>query len=155
MQPQIIIATLLPLLAAASPVNKRAGGPSITPIPSNCKLPNPIPNSSTKGLMVNPDFASSNSAYAFYLSDPSQSKEDQAKQCFEQCYGLGGEGGKPGCVSAVMAHQVKIPQGYYGAGNMADEACIMFKEPLSADKFVNAPDGHYVYETAANIECPQ
>lgn len=83
-----IAMTNLALLAAASPLSKRAGAPSITPIPANCTLIDPIPHATcgsaeVSGYKPRPAFVIANLLYEAYFPS-SLSPVEQAKQCSEQ-----------------------------------------------------------------------
>lgn len=152
-----LLAAILPVLAAATPIIKpRAGGPSYKLIPANCTITNPLPhasahcgNGTTNGWMPSPAFTASNQIYSFYLEQPDfESTTSRAQGCLEQCHGL------DGCVSALLAYNAPKPKGYYGtAGGQLDVGCMMFNVSLTPKDFVFAPKGQFVNETAGNIYC--
>ncbi|KAK5138430.1 hypothetical protein LTR08_000016 [Meristemomyces frigidus] len=147
---------LAPLLASASPLTTRAGGPSIVPIPTNCTLTNPFPhascsNTTANGYMPSSNFTSTHLAYSAYF-EGSSSPSAQATQCIQQCYGLGPSGA---CKSAMLGYQIPTPPGLFGtAGGVLETACLMFDTYLDPHIFVAAPRGQYLNATAKNIYCP-
>ncbi|CAK4030912.1 Hypothetical predicted protein [Lecanosticta acicola] len=139
----LILFTALAALASASPLTKRAGGPAIVPIPSDCPTTNPLPAST--GYMPTPDTV----YQEFYTS--SRPASEVAQECFDQCYGFGAPGT---CKAAVLAYNVPTPEGYYGtAGGVLEISCMMFEDYLDETSFAEAPAGQYTNETAANIYC--
>ncbi|KAK4959879.1 hypothetical protein LTR10_002767 [Elasticomyces elasticus] len=142
---------ILPLLAASIPLTPSAGGPAFVPIPANCTIINPLPHAdcgagNTNGYMPTSNFSSSHLLYSAYFS-ANYNQSTQAQMCLEQCYGYG-----TGCVSALVAYQV----GYHvSSGNYTSPtACFLYDAYLDPNKFVAAPEGQYVNETAGNIYCP-
>lgn len=156
MQPFILLAALLPLLTAATPIKARAGGPAFVPIPANCTVINPLPHAScgtanVNGFMPAANFSSSNLIYSSYF-DGFLSQSAQADDCLEQCNGYGDPGE---CKSALVAYNVPTPKGYYGtAGGVLETACLLYGAYFTPNDFVTAPAGQYVNETAGNIYCP-
>ncbi|KAK4544136.1 hypothetical protein LTR36_004634 [Oleoguttula mirabilis] len=155
MQLYVLLASVLPLLAAASPIQPRAGGPIAEPIPSNCTLINPLPhascgNATTSGYMPTSNFTATNLVYSAYfegfLSQPAQ-----ATECMQQCYGFGDKGD---CKSALLGYRIPTPKGYYGTvGGDLETACLLYGAYLNPNVFVPAPSGQYVNATAQNIYC--
>jgi hypothetical protein len=85
MKTSILLSTLLPLLATASPLFSRAGGPTAAPIPKTCTVLNPLPHANcgtanVDGYMPDPDFTKEYLLYQAYF-ESSLSLEAQAKQC--------------------------------------------------------------------------
>lgn len=151
----ILLANCLALLTVATPIDKRAGGPAATPIPSTCTVINPLPKAScgtgnVNGYMPSSNFTAANSLYQAYFSS-SLSVSDQWTQCSEQCYGYGTPGT---CKSALLAYNVPTPEGYYGtAGGDLETACLLYSAYLSPNDFVRAPAGQYMNATAGDIFC--
>ncbi|KAI4835466.1 hypothetical protein E4T44_08548 [Aureobasidium sp. EXF-8845] len=154
----IFTAVALPLLATASPIDlqKRAGGPAIIPLASNCTLINPLPhasqhpgNASVSGYQPNTLFTTSQ-IYSWYIPQPDfLSKEARWSNCIQQCNGY------PGCVSAFMAYNAPLPKGWLGLpGGELEVGCFMFNKTLTPLDFVAAEKGNYVNATAGNIYCP-
>jgi hypothetical protein len=157
MRSHTLLATLLPLLAAASPLVERAGGPTSEPIPATCTVINSLPQAACGTSNVNgykPDlaFVKANLVYQAYF-DSGLSQADDAKQCEEQCYGFGTAGT---CKSSFVGYQIPTPKGYMGtAGGQLETGCLLFKEYLTPLDFVLAPiEGRYLNATAASIYCP-
>ncbi|KAK5119630.1 hypothetical protein LTR85_007459 [Meristemomyces frigidus] len=152
----MLFATLLPALAACSPIRSRAGGPIAEPIPSNCTLINPLPhascgNTTTSGYMPRSNFTAANLVYSAYF-EGFLSQSAQATECMQQCYGYG----EPGdCKSALVGYSIPTPKGYYGtAGGVLETACLLYGAYMDPTVFVAAPSGQYVNLTAVNIYCP-
>lgn len=149
-------AGLVPLLATASPLVERAGGPAIKPIPKTCTVINPLPHAAcgtanVNGFMPDPDFVTANLLYQAYF-DNSGSAKEQAKQCKEQCYGYGNPGE---CKSSFVGFKIPVPAGYLGTdGGQLEIGCLLFSEYLDPTTFVASPKGQYQKATAANIYCP-
>ena len=59
-------------------------------------------------------------------------------------------------MAALLAQQVPTPKGYYGgAGGDLMTACLFFNRTVGAEgDWVKAPEGQYLRERVANIECP-
>jgi len=146
---------LFPLLAAASPIAPRAGGPVATPIPANCTTINPLSHAScgtanVSGYAPSANFTAAHQIYSAYF-ESSLSQSAQATQCMQQCYGFGLEGS---CKSALIGSQIPTPKGYYGtAGGVLETACLMYDAYLDPTMFVQALEGQYVNETVHNIYC--
>ncbi|KAK0857688.1 hypothetical protein LTR03_000723 [Friedmanniomyces endolithicus] len=104
------------------------------------------------GYMPAPNFTASHLAYAAYFDAP-YNQTFQSKLCLEQCNGYGYP---RSCRSALLAYQVPVPKGYYGSpGNeTSPTACLLYDAYLDPNRFVAAPDGKYVNETAGSIYCP-
>ena len=70
----VFLAGLLPLLAATTPINRRAGAPNIVPVPDNCTVINPLPHAicgdagvdSVSGLMPNTNFTATHLIWSYY-----------------------------------------------------------------------------------------
>jgi len=155
----ILSAVALPVLAAASPIelDRRAGGPAIVPLASNCTLMNPLPhasqhpgNASISGYQPSALFSSSQ-IYSWYIPQPDFiSQEARWSNCIQQCNGLSG------CVSAFMAYNAPLPKGWLGLpGGELEVGCFMFNKTLTPLDFVAAQKGNYVNATAGNIYCPK
>lgn len=155
----VLTAVALPLLAAASPIelDRRAGGPAIVPLASNCTLINPLPhasqhpgNASISGYQPSSLFSSSQ-IYSWYIPQPDFiSQEARWSNCIQQCNGLSG------CVSAFMAYNAPLPKGWLGLpGGELEVGCFMFNTTLTPLDFVAAEKGNYVNATAGNIYCPK
>lgn len=147
---------VLPLLALASPIKPRAGGPGFTPIPANCTLANPLPPSPAhvaNGTTNNwaPTAAVMNqTVYSFYLAQPDfMSYSGRYEECLEQCNSLSG------CKSVLFANNAPTPKGYFGtAGGVPEVGCVMFGVYLTPDDFeMSSNETLWVNETAANIQC--
>lgn len=148
--------TLLPLLAAATPIKPRAGGPTLKPIPPTCTLTNPLPHSNCtlttiiNGLKPNSNFTAAHTLYSAYFDLPTPT-EELWEQCSQQCYGYG-DGGE--CKSAVLAHEVPVPERYYGGdARKLMIACLLFDEFLAASEFEEAVEGQWVDIRAGNLRC--
>ncbi|KAF2762952.1 hypothetical protein EJ05DRAFT_471917 [Pseudovirgaria hyperparasitica] len=143
MQSLTAILSLLSLTAAAS-LPKRAGGPAIIPLPADCPVTSPtseLSESSTGGYKPS-DAAMGANVYYYYNPNVNFT------QCQEQCYGLSG------CTSVFKAANAPTPAGgYYGAGGVLEEACLMFSRYLTTDDFVEAQQGQYTNVQSANIGC--
>jgi hypothetical protein len=135
---EMLLLTLLPLLAFANPITVRAGagGPTPKPIPPSCTLLNPLPtsnctttNTTTNNLKPSLNFTELHTLYAAYFDLPTPASELWT-QCSEQCYGYGErseQGNKGDCKSAVLAYDVPTPKGYYGgAGGRACDCLFAF-----------------------------
>jgi hypothetical protein len=160
----LILTSLLLSLTYASPITPRtgAGGPIAKPIPSTCTISNPLHNatnwshnsttstSSTSGQKPSLTFTSTHLIYEAYFDLPTPADELWT-QCSQQCYGYGDEGD---CKSAILAYEVPVPKGYYGAeGGELAIGCLMFDENLSPDDFEEAEEGQWVDERAGYIYC--
>ncbi|KAK1814581.1 hypothetical protein LTR12_011052 [Friedmanniomyces endolithicus] len=160
MKKAIILGSMLPLFATSIPLLPRAGAPAFVPIPASCTIINPLPHAgcglngvgSVNGYMPAPNFTASHLVYAAYFDAP-YNQTFQSKLCLEQCHGYGYP---RSCRSALLAYQVPVPKGYYGSpGNeTSPTACLLYDAYLVPNKFVAAPDGKYVNETAGSIYCP-
>lgn len=155
MRTNTVLATLLPLLVIASPVAKRAGGPTAEPIPSNCTVINPLPHAAcgtanVNGWMPDPNFTNQSLLYESYF-DSFLSQAEQAKQCRQQCYGYGeGE-----CRTSFVGYQIPVPEGYMGSsGGQLETGCLLFSNYMDPNVFVKASKGQYLNATATNIYCP-
>lgn len=138
-----ILLSTLAALASAFPLRKRAGGPAIVSIPTDCPQTNPLP--AGNGLMPTPA-----TLYQAYYTD-SRPAAEVAQQCFDQCYGYGNPGS---CKAAVLAYNVPTPAGYYGtAGGVLETSCMLFADYLQESDFAAAPGGQYTSENATNIYC--
>nr|POE87841.1 hypothetical protein CFP56_11070 [Quercus suber] len=127
----------------------RAGGPAIIPIPANCTLTNTVPQTAnantTGGWQLSNDFFNNHTLYQAYYNQSTSRAED----CFEQCYSLSG------CKSALFAHNVLTPNGYYDTSPfLAAMGCQLFDDYACPEAFVVAPKGQYTAERGANIACP-
>jgi hypothetical protein len=85
MKTTILFNTLLPLLATASPIVERAGGPVAKPIPKACTVINPLPHAdcgiaNVDVYMPDTTFTKQNLLYQAYF-DGFLSLQEQAKQC--------------------------------------------------------------------------
>ena len=153
MKSNYFLTSLLPLLAAASPIEKRAGGPAIVPIPSNCTIINPLPHAACGTANVNGWMPASNESllYSAYF-DGFLNQSEQAEQCLEQCYGYGNPGQ---CKSAFVGYQIPTPPGYFGTnGGDLETACLLYSTYSDPTNFTVAPAGQYLNATAGNIYCP-
>jgi len=146
-----LLLAALPLLASASPITSRAGGPTAIPIPANCTVINPLPHASCGTGNVNgwqPQVATDNFIFSAYFGGTG-SAASQADFCFQQCHGY------LNCVSAVLAQNVPTPKGYYGSeGGELSTACLFYDIYLNPNDFVPAPEGQWLNATAASIYCP-
>jgi len=155
MQTYVLLSSLLALLATASPIAPRAGGPVAGTIPANCTVMNPLPHAAcgtanVHGYMPSANFTSSHLLYSSYF-EGTLSQSAQATQCMEQCYGYGTPGQ---CKSVLVGYQIPTPKGYYGtAGGVLETACLLYSAYLVPTDFVAAPSGQYVNETAGSIYC--
>jgi hypothetical protein len=157
---RLLLATLTTFLLAlthASPILPRAGagGPIAKPIPESCTITNPLPHTncslpSTSGHKPSPSFTSNHTLYEAYFDLPTPA-EELWTQCSQQCYGYGDEGD---CKSAVLAYEVPVPEGYYGAegGDLAI-GCLLFDQYLTPEDFEEAVEGQWVDERAGSIRC--
>lgn len=151
-----LLLILLPLLSTATPIKIRAGGPTLKPIPPTCTITNPLPHSNcstttiVKSLKPASNFTAAHTLYSAYFDLPSPTDE-LWEQCSQQCYGYGDEGE---CNSVVLAHEVPVPEGYYGgdAGKLMI-ACLLFDEFLTASEFEEAVEGQWVDVRAGNLRC--
>lgn len=154
----LLTALLTPLLVTSTPIlHDRAGGPSITPLPANCTVLNPLPHANCGTANVNGWAPSTNfyTAHKLYESyfEGFLPAATQAKQCKQQCYGYGNKGE---CKSSLVAYRVPVPKGYFGtAGGQLETACLLFDRHLTPASFVEAEEGTYVNATAASIYCPE
>ncbi|KAK0357434.1 hypothetical protein LTR94_000468 [Friedmanniomyces endolithicus] len=140
MKTVVILGSMLPLFATSIPLTPRAGAPLFVPIPAKCTIINPLPHAkcghtgvgTVNGYMPAPNFTASHLAYAAYFDAP-YNQTFQSKLCLEQ-----------------------FPKGYYGSpGNeTSPTACLLYDAYLDPNRFVAAPDGKYVNETAGSIYCP-
>ena len=85
MQLTLLLAAVLSLLATASPLIPRAGGPEAKPIPKSCTVVNLLPHAvcgtaNVDGFMPSSTFSNANLLYQAYF-ESSLSVEAQAKQC--------------------------------------------------------------------------
>jgi len=158
----LILTSLLFSLTYASPIAPRtgAGGPIAKPIPSDCTITNPFlrnatnwsdnNTTNTSGYKPSLNFTSTQLLYEAYFDLPTPADELWT-QCSQQCYGYGDEGD---CKSAILAYEVPVPEGYYGAesGELAI-GCLMFDEHLTPDDFEEAEEGQWVDERAGDIYC--
>lgn len=149
-------------LTHASPVVPRAGagGPIAKPIPSTCTITNPLPQNTTNwdinnttntsGYMPSLVFTSTHLLYEAYFDLPTP-PEQLWTQCRQQCYGYGEE---RDCKSVVLAYEVPVPEGYYGAkGGELAMGCLMFDEYIMLEDFEEAVEGQWVGERAGSIHC--
>lgn len=152
---QFTILALLPVLTAALPTSNlpRAGGPSITPIPSNCTVSDPLTQSpESNGSLLPADGTSSSLLYSAYYPSNSDNTTQMADQCLQQCYGYGSH---TECKSAFWAESVKTPAGYYGGpGGELMTACLLYKRALTDADFETAPEGQGTSPFARNLACP-
>ncbi|KAK3654055.1 hypothetical protein LTR56_003491 [Elasticomyces elasticus] len=157
MKISLLVASVLPLFATSTPLNSRAGGPFFVPIPANCTIINPLPHAgcgiaNVHGYMPNRNFHKNHLLHEAYFSTY-RNESAEARGCQEQCYGLGfGRG----CKSALVAYHVESSIGYYGSTTvgMSPTACLLYDAYLDPSKFVAAPKGQYVNETAGSLYCP-
>jgi hypothetical protein len=158
----IALTSLILGLSHASPIVPRAGagGPIAKPIPSNCTITNPLPHNATNwdnnnttdisGYKPSLTFTSTHLLYEAYFSLPTP-VEELWTQCSQQCYGYGDEGD---CKSAVLAYEVPVPEGYYGAeGGELAIGCLLFDEYLTPEDFEDAVEEQWVDERAGSIHC--
>jgi len=155
-------------LAVGFPLNipeflsKRAGGPSVTPIPSNCTINYPLVCTSAEScppvVPVRPTTASLQSPpsiYSYYLEpDAAGSQADQMLTCLEQCYGFGNTGE---CQSVYHAYNYPAPPLYGAPGGALSIACIMFGPKVDASYFEDVPtdqQANYTNVQVATISCP-
>ena len=85
MKTYILLSSLLSLLATASPLVQRAGGPIAKPIPKACTVINPLPHATcgianVDGYKLDLTFTKHNLLYQAYF-EGFLSPQDQAKQC--------------------------------------------------------------------------
>jgi hypothetical protein len=150
-----LLAAFLPLMASATPLLKRAGGPTPSPIPNDCTVINPLPHAAcgvgnVDGWAPTKDFTEAHQLYASYFGSFA-SISDQWTQCVESCCGYGDTGD---CKSALLAYQVPTPAGYYGtAGGVLETACLLYDDYLTPNDFEAAEDGQYQNATAGSIYC--
>jgi len=150
-----IVLTTLAALASALPtssnVSPRAGGPAQVPIPSNCKVINPLPSPTADETYLPGPSANDAVLYYAYYPSPTTNKTALSTQCLEQCYGYGNTGE---CKTAYWAENVPVPAGYYGSpGGQLETACLFFNRALVAGDFVIAPTGEATTPFAGNIIC--
>ena len=151
-----LAAILFSLAISAKPIAVRAGagGPTPKPIPSTCTLTNPLPHSNcssaaTSNYKPTSNFTSTHTLYASYFDLPTPTSE-LWEQCSQQCYGYGDEGE---CKSAVLAHDVPTPEGYYGgSGGELMIACLMFDEYLTPKNF-HKVEGEWSDVRAGSLYC--
>jgi len=158
--------TLLGLasLATSSPISKRAGGPSVTPIPSNCTISNPLLCTSANscppqsGSPVVPTAAALQppiEVYSYYLELDQPGTPDQLLQeCLDQCYGFGSTGE---CLSVYHAYNYPAPPLYGSPGGQLSIACIMFGQKVTTDDFEVVPEdeqANYTQVAVRTINCP-
>ncbi|KAK3111782.1 hypothetical protein LTR53_012610 [Teratosphaeriaceae sp. CCFEE 6253] len=162
MRTTTFLAGILPVLAISIPVAPRAGGPAFIPIPANCTVINPLPYAGgstanvgcVNGFKPAANFTASHHIYGYYLASTPNNQSTQFEMCLEQCNGFSYKGD---CKSALLAYRVPYPKFYYGVtpdGELAGVGCLMFDAYLDPNKFVAAPVGQYVNETAGSIYCP-
>ncbi|KAF2835265.1 hypothetical protein M501DRAFT_460435 [Patellaria atrata CBS 101060] len=148
----ILSSVLLPLLALATPIRPRAGGPAIVPIPSTCSVISPLtdasvyppPSTTTSPSTTttpSPHYSPAasllaNQIYAYYLA-PSDAPGNFT-QCLEQCYGFGERGT---CKSAYMATGVPRPPMYGLPGGDESIACLMYGVEVKETDFVLVEEG--------------
>jgi len=157
----LIPLSLLALSAFSFPTkfnHKRAGGPSITPIPSNCTITNPLLCTSAEscppqsGCPVRPTAASLQSPpsiYSYYLElDQPGTQQELYETCLEQCYGFG----EPGdCLSVYHAYNYPAPPLYGGPGGSPSIACIMFSTHVTTNDFEVVPVDQQANYTQINV----
>lgn len=154
----ILLTLILAVLTSSTPLHPRAGGPTSTPIPSNCSQTNPLPRGkhhshSVSGYKPDPDFSSLNLLYESYFDEPSRTDDQLAKQCFEQCYGYDD---KNECISALSGKDIPVPKGYYGSpGGQLMTGCLLFKEYLNPGVFVESEKGTWVDMRGVDLSCPE
>lgn len=152
----VLILSVLPFVTA-SPISVRAGagGPTPKPISSTCTITNPLPlsNCSTapsSGYKPVDDFAIVHTLYESYFDLPTPTSE-LWEQCSQQCYSYGNEGD---CKSAILAHDVPTPEGYYGGpGGELMVACLLFDAYLALDDLESAVEGQWLDVRAGNLHC--
>ena len=88
MQYYLLLTSLVALLATASPLVERAGGPIAKPIPAKCTVIDPLPHAScgvanVNGWMPESNFVKQNLIYQAYYEGLG-SEADQAKVCKQQ-----------------------------------------------------------------------
>jgi hypothetical protein len=133
--------------------NILAGGPAVTPIPSNCTITNLAP---TLGQMRNESYVPTASAgndilYSAYYPPPSVNTTTMSMQCLEQCHGYG-DGSQ--CKTAFWAEKMPVPKGYYGTpGGQLETACLFFTRALGDDDFMAAPEGEASNAFAWSLQC--
>ena len=148
----IFVAALYSLASALPTSNNipRAGGPAITPIPSNCTVTDPMPNGCSTSYLP-ASAAHDDILYSSYYPSFSSNKTEMARQCLQQCYGYGYH---VECKTAYWAENVVVPKGYYGTeGGQLSTACLMFNRTLTSEDFVPAPEGQGTGSFAGNIAC--
>jgi hypothetical protein len=151
-----LAAMLFSLTISATPIALRAGagGPTPKPIPFTCTLANPLPHSNCSTTTISnykptSNFTSTHTLYASYFDLPTPTSE-LWEQCSQQCYGYGEEGE---CKSAVLAHDVPTPEGYYGGpGGELMIGCLMFDEYLTPNDFEKV-EGQWNNVKAGNLKC--
>jgi len=144
MKATLFLAGVLPLLAAASPFVKRAGGPTAQPIPKSCTIENAL--TANSGFKPSPAFVKANQLYVANF-EPTGSVAKNTKFCNEQCYGYGNGNGTE-CVAAFTAYNVPVP----GAG--METTCQLFSSQFTSKSFVATKAGTYTNEAADNRMCP-
>jgi hypothetical protein len=150
--------------ATAGPILKRAGGPSVTPIPANCTNSNPLLCTSAEscppqsGSPVRPTAASLQDPpeiYSYYLElDQPGTSDELLLQCLEQCYGFGNKGE---CLSVYHAYNYPAPPLFGAPGGWLSIACIMFGEKVTTDNFEVVPvdqQSNYTQVAVQTINCP-
>lgn len=150
----VLVTSLLAVLTAASPVQKRAGGPVGQPIPSECTIANPGTELAAGTHKVAANFKNTNQVYSYYLPMDEQfrSHEEELQNCLEQCYGYGEDGD---CVAVYLAYDVPLPEDYpYGTPGNPSFGCQFFSTSLAGANFVDAASAHYTDGQARNINCP-
>lgn len=153
-----LLILVLTAFVRSTPFHPRAGGPTSTPIPSDCTQTNPLPrprhhSDSVSGYKPDPDFSSLNLLYESYFEDPSLTDDQIVKQCFEQCYGYGDSNE---CISALSGKDIPLPKGYYGSpGGQLMTGCLLFKEYLNTGVFLESEKGTWVNLSGVDLSCPE
>jgi len=143
-------------LVSAQPVDKRAGGPAVVPIPDTCSLVSVSPANNAQPsspyvrarsddvataattFIPKAAFLSSNRVYAWF-ADPGTFSHNASlayQICLEQCHGLGSGSD---CQSVYFAQTYPAEPQFGGPGGWPSDACIMFKTPLTAEDLENVP----------------
>lgn len=128
--------------------NILAGGPPITPIPSNCTLKTISPTDpAVTAFKLNKAFSTAHTVFTTYLPTEFNITRGQLT-CLEQCYGFGSPGQ---CLAALWGQNVTHDAyGYSLKGN----ACVMFDLPVLGRDLVAVSDGEYRGARVTNIRCP-
>jgi hypothetical protein len=128
-------------------VEKRAGGPTAIPIPSDCNITGIYPAVFSTSFKTSDAFDSAHQKYSFILGEITTNETDALTQCLEQCYGYG-----TGYELKSVLWSYNATHEEYGS-NVTGIGCWMYDTYITKDDII-ATDGSTNTEARAiNIEC--